>query len=90
MNIRDLFCPTLFLFGTVVLLYLRYKNYNMTRKQIEQNFVIKKIKDNEKDTVYTIELPNNEGEAKICVTKPQVKMYGNFVSVIQKYEHLIK
>lgn len=62
----------------------------MTREQIEQNFVIKKIKDNEKDTVYTIELPNNEGEAKICVTKPQVKMYGNFVSVIQKYEHLIK
>lgn len=62
----------------------------MTREQIEQNFVIKKIKDTDKDTVYTIELPESDGEAKICITKPQVKMYGNFVSVIQKYEHLIK
>jgi len=62
----------------------------MTREQIEQNFVIKKIKDNDKETVYTIELPNNDGEAKICITKPQIKIYGNFVNVIQKYEHLIK
>ena len=62
----------------------------MTREQIEQNFVIKKIKDTDKNTVYTIELPGSDGEAKICVTKPQVKMYGNFLNVILKYEHLIK
>jgi hypothetical protein len=78
------------LFGTVVIIYLRYKNYIMTREQIEQNFVIKKVKDSDKETVYTIELPNNDGEAKICITKPQVKLYGNFLNVIQKYEHLIK
>ncbi len=76
--------------GTVVFIYLRYKNYIMTREQIEQNFVIKKVKDSDKETVYTIELPNNDGEAKICITKPQVKLYGNFLNVIQKYEHLIK
>lgn len=62
----------------------------MTREQIEQNFVIKSVRDTKKETVYTIELPDNDGEAKIMVTKPQVRMYGNFVNVIQKYEHLIK
>jgi len=62
----------------------------MTREQIEQNFVIKKVKDSDKEIIYTIELPNNDGEAKICITKPQVKIYGNTLSVIQKYEHLIK
>jgi hypothetical protein len=62
----------------------------MTREQIEQNFVIKKVKDSDKETIYTIELPNNDGEAKIYITKPQVKIYGNTLSVIQKYEHLIK
>ena len=54
------------------------------------NFKIKNIKDTDKETIYTIELPNGDGEAKICKTKPQVKMYGNTLSVIQKYEHLIK
>ena len=53
-------------------------------------FKIKDIKDTDKETIYTVELPNGDGEAKICKTKPHVKMYGNFVNVIQKYEHLIK
>ena len=61
----------------------------MTQQQIEQHFTILKIKDSDKETIYTVELPNNEGEAKICITKPQMKMYGNLAVVIEKYKHLI-
>ena len=30
------------------------------------NFKITNIKDTDKETIYTIELPNGDGEAKIC------------------------
>jgi len=89
-NHTNIFCCRAELFVYIHILITNKKLKVMTREQIEQNFVIKSIKDTNKETIYTIELPNNDGEAKIMITKPQVRMYGNFVNVIQKYEHLIR
>ena len=59
-------------------------------EKIYQHFRVIDIKFFEKETIYYIELPNGDGEAKICVPYPEVRMYGNKASVIAKYEHLLK
>ena len=47
------------------------------------------VKESKTEIIYTVLLPNNDGEAKISVPKPLPKLYGTSAQICEKYKDQI-